>query len=228
MAPPIVTATLQTALISAFSNVLAQAITAHQSSTPFTIDPIPLAQYTLFALLSTPPNFLWQETLESAFPSYRIAPTAEALASAAASDDAALDDESARGALVEPQLSKRNTLAKFVLDQTLGAAVNTLLFSLFMHGVREGMAHHYDVAGKGKGAWGFVAGGDVVRYEAVEWVGVWAKARGEFWGLVRAGWRFWPVVSLVNYGFVKSVEARSLVGALAGLAWGVYLSLVMG
>jgi hypothetical protein len=32
MAPPIVTATLQTAVISAFSNVLAQAITAHQSS----------------------------------------------------------------------------------------------------------------------------------------------------------------------------------------------------
>lgn len=32
MPPPIVTATLQTALIGAFSNVLAQAITAHQSN----------------------------------------------------------------------------------------------------------------------------------------------------------------------------------------------------
>jgi hypothetical protein len=54
------------------------------------------------------------------------------------------------------------------------------------------------------------------------------KARGEFWGLVKAGWRFWPLVSLVNYVFLTSVEARSLVGALAGLGWGIYLSLMTG
>jgi type VI protein secretion system component VasK len=57
---------------------------------------------------------------------------------------------------------------------------------------------------------------------------VWDKARGEFWGLVKAGWRFWPLVSLVNYVFLTSVEARSLVGALAGLGWGIYLSLMTG
>jgi hypothetical protein len=51
-------------------------------------------------------------------------------------------------------------------------------------------------------------------------------AKGEFWGLVMAGWRFWPLVSLVNYVFLTSVEARSLVGALAGLGWGIYLSLM--
>lgn len=54
------------------------------------------------------------------------------------------------------------------------------------------------------------------------------KAKGEFWGLVKAGWRFWPLVSLVNYVFLTSVEARSLVGALAGLGWGIYLSLMTG
>jgi len=32
MPPPIVTATLQTAVIGAFSNILAQAITAHQNN----------------------------------------------------------------------------------------------------------------------------------------------------------------------------------------------------
>ncbi|KAG7291847.1 hypothetical protein NEMBOFW57_001868 [Staphylotrichum longicolle] len=143
MPAPIVTATLQTALIGAFSNVLAQAITAHQSNTPLTIDPIPVLQYTLFSLLSTPPNFLWQEFLESTFPAYHMAPTREAVASAAASDDAALDDEAKRGRIVEPALNKRNTAAKTLLDQTVGAAVNTLMFSLFMHGIREAMAHHY-------------------------------------------------------------------------------------
>lgn len=160
-----------------------------------------------------------------------MAPTREAVASAAASDDAALDDEEKTGRIVEPRLNKRNTAAKTLLDQTVGAAVNTLMFSLFMHGIREAMAHHYLHAEDGSarpaaaGGLGFLAGGDVVRYGRVAWDGVWAKARGEFWGIVKAGWRFWPLVSLVNYVFLTSVEARSLVGALAGLGWGVYISL---
>ena len=40
-----------------------------------------------------------------------------------------------------------------------------------------------------------------------------------------AGWRLWPFVSLVNFAFVKSVETRNLIGALAGVVWGVYMSL---
>lgn len=169
--------------------------------------------------------------LESSFPAYHVAPTREALASAAASNDAELDDEAARGALVEPRLNKRNTLAKTLLDQTVGAAVNTLLFSVFMHGIRQGMGHHYYGGGGGAATaagWGVLVGRDAVRYDAVQWPIVWARAQGEFWGLIKAGWRFWPLVSLVNYVFLTSVEARSLVGALAGLVWGIYVSLYTG
>jgi hypothetical protein len=258
MAPPIVTATIQTAIISAFSNILAQAITAHQTNvllfplnpqpstlpynpkltpnqqTHLVIDWIPVFQYLLFALISTPPNFLWQDFLESTFPAYHMAPTREALASAAAANDAELDDEAARGAIVEPRLNKRNTLVKTLLDQTVGAAVNTLGYSMFIHGVREGMGHHYVLRGEGDvdgragplaGLGFLLMGREVVRYGEVRWEGVWARAKGEFWGLVKAGWRFWPAVSLVNYVFLTSVEARSLVGAMAGLGWGIYLSM---
>lgn len=111
-----------------------------------------------------------------------------------------------------------------MLDQTVGAAANTLLFSLFMHSMRDAMAprHHRHVGG----------GGGVpvlaLRYADVDWAVVWAKARGEFWGLVRASWRFWPLVSLVNYVFLTSVGARSLLGSLAGLVWGIYISLYTG
>ncbi|KAK4125290.1 hypothetical protein N657DRAFT_616689 [Parathielavia appendiculata] len=228
MAPPIVTATIQTAVISAFSNVLAQAITAHQSNTPLVIDWIPVFQYALFSLLSTPPNFLWQDYLESTFPAYHMAPTREAVASAAASNDAELDDEAAHGRIVEPRLNKRNTVVKALLDQTVGAAVNTILFSLFMHGIRRGMAHHYapGAGGKAGAGLGSLFGRDAVRYDAVEWPSVWEAAKGEFWGLILAGWRFWPLVSLINFVFLTSIEARSLVGALAGLGWGIYLSLM--
>lgn len=92
------------------------------------------------------------------------------------------------------------------------------------------MAHHYAARDGGDaqfGGLGFLLGGGapVVRYGDVAWAGVWAKAKAEFWDLVKAGWRFWPLVSLINYVFVTSVEGRSLVGALAGLGWGIYLSL---
>jgi protein Mpv17 len=53
-------------------------------------------------------------------------------------------------------------------------------------------------------------------------------AREDFWGLVMAGWRLWPLVSAINYTFVRTVGMRALVGNLAGVGWSVYLSLVMG
>jgi hypothetical protein len=49
MAPPIVTATVQTAIISALSNILAQALTAHQTNVRLSPPPlstnIPLTPY---------------------------------------------------------------------------------------------------------------------------------------------------------------------------------------
>lgn len=51
-------------------------------------------------------------------------------------------------------------------------------------------------------------------------------AKAEFWPLIRAGWKLWPAVSLLNYGLVKSVAGRTLVGNMAGMAWNVYVSLL--
>ena len=95
-----------------------------------------------------------------------------------------------------------------MLDQTAGAAFNTALFSSYMHGVRAATA---------------AGGGGVAR---VDWAGVWARTRAEFWPIVRAGWSFWPFVSVVNFVFLTSVEARNLLGSLAGLGWGVYVSML--
>ena len=36
------------------------------------------------------------------------------------------------------------------------------------------------------------------------------------------------MVSAVNFSVVRSVAGRQLVGSLAGMVWGVYLSLVAG
>lgn len=54
----------------------------------------------------------------------------------------------------------------------------------------------------------------------------WNLVQQEFWPLIYAGTKLWPLVSLVNFTVLESVEARNLLGSLAGMAWGVYLSLV--
>lgn len=168
-----------------------------------------------------------QDFLESTFPSYHIAPTQEAIASAAKGDEKELDREAVEGRLVEPKLNIRTTIIKTVLDQTAGCAFNTILFSLFFHGVQASMAHRVG-EGYGGAANGlrFLLSGGAVRYENVDWSVVWGRACGEFWGLVKASWAFWPFVSLINFGMLKTVTARNLMGSLAGLGWGVYMSMV--
>lgn len=41
-----------------------------------------------------------------------------------------------------------------------------------------------------------------------------------------AGLRLWPVVNIVNFTLVKSVQSRQLISGVASLGWGVYLSLI--
>lgn len=100
---------------------------------------------------------------------------------------------------MEPKLSVPNTLIKLLLDQTFGATFNTIIFSFVFAGF--------------KGA---------TFEQAVQ------ITRQDFWGLVIAGWKLWPLVSVVNFAFLKSVQSRQLVNGLAGIGWGVYLSLITG
>ncbi|KAH8907451.1 hypothetical protein BR93DRAFT_926491 [Coniochaeta sp. PMI_546] len=215
--PPIVQVTLQSSVTGAVSNILAQVITAHQNNTPFTIDWVPVFQFFLFAIVSTPPNFLWQEFMEQTFPSAHPEPTNDAIAAAAANDDKALDTAPA---LVEPKLNIRNTVIKTLLDQTVGAAVNTVMYSMFMHPLRAAMAHHmpgYEFV--------YAGGKGIFDYGAVDWEHAVATSKAEFWPLIKASWAFWPFVSVLNFAVIKDVPTRSLVGNLAGVAWGVYVSL---
>jgi hypothetical protein len=69
---------------------------------------VPLIHFVLFNFLSCPPNVLWQEYLEEQFPAHTT------------------DIDGKK------RLNKTNTAKKFALDQTLGAAVNTLLFIAVM------------------------------------------------------------------------------------------------
>ncbi|POS79085.1 Mpv17/PMP22 family protein [Diaporthe helianthi] len=222
--PPIVLATTSSAVLSATSNILAQAITAYRSDKQFTIDWIPVFQFFWFTVASTPPNFLWQEFLESTFPASKTVPSSEAVKSASGSNEKELDREAREGKLVETKLDVPNTIVKFTLDQTIGAAINTLLFSFFLHSIKQAMAHRTlttdlsDIA--------FLTSGKAIDYSQVDWRLVLEQAKVEFYPIMKAGLSLWPMVSLFNFVVVKSIEGRNLVGSLAGVVWGIYMSLV--
>ncbi len=138
----------------------------HSHQRPLSLDPTQIFQFIIFALLNTPPNFLWQAFLEDTFPAY--APTTSR--SSAATDITTDTDTgisltatvkrsptggspqivfektsevplNASGEVVpnkagKKKLNIRNTAMKFALDQTVGALVNTVVFIAVMSAFR--------------------------------------------------------------------------------------------
>ena len=79
---------------------------------------------------------MYQQLLESIFPSTHLAPSSSAIQAAANNDEKTLANSSK---LVEPKLNKTNTLLKFLIDQIFGASLNTLAF-IFLMGSLQGQS----------------------------------------------------------------------------------------
>ncbi|KAH8654627.1 hypothetical protein BGZ60DRAFT_532992 [Tricladium varicosporioides] len=197
MPSKMVEATTVSCVLVVMGNLIAQFIQAYKSQSSYTIDYTKILQFVLFNALNTPPNFLWQAYLESTFPSTYPVPSSSAIHAAVDGNEKELDREEKTHEIVESKLSVPNTIIKFVLDQTIGAAANTIMFSLAFAGFRG------------------------ATFEQALWA-----ARDELVPFMVAGWKLWPWVSLANFTLVQSVEMRQLLGSLAGLIWNVYLSLV--
>lgn len=128
-----------------------------------------------------------------------------------------------------PRLNIRNTIIKALLDQTIGAVVNTLLFALAMNSLAQAMTPlqsetellNLRLAGR---SMDFLRSNKAFDAARVDWDKVIAQSTADFWPILVSGWTFWPFVSLVNFAFVKDVGTRNLVGGLAGVAWGMYMS----
>ncbi|RDW83846.1 Mpv17/PMP22 family protein [Aspergillus mulundensis] len=133
--PPIAKATLQAALISASSNVLAQGITSYREGTPFELDSEVLFQFTTSALVLSPLAFLWLEGLEQRFPGFEQGKPESAKGKENA--DGREKDKGKNEAEAEPRPNVKNIVAKIVVDQIIGGAWNTVAFIATM-GVLRG------------------------------------------------------------------------------------------
>ena len=158
-------------------------------------------------------------------PAYHSAPTNEAIKAASEGNEKKLDAEQRSGQIVERKLNVRNTFIKFALDQTFGSVVNTFLFANMINYVKAGMVRPDHLADRRISA-RLVMSKDAYDFRSVDTNAVLAKVTRDFWPIITAGWRFWPFVSLISFTFLKTVMARNLLGSIAGLAWGIYMSLV--
>lgn len=173
-----------------------------------------LVSHTLFIASNFNSRSTRQDFLESTFPAHPEEPSKPK------------DTKDVSGAKkTQPKLSVRNTLIKFALDQTVGAAANTLLFSSYVHAIRAAIKDVPVITSLPKTITYWTSAG-TIDFSRVNWSVVWEATKADFAPLIYAGWKLWPAVSIVNFAAIKTVEGRNLVGALAGVAWGIYMSLI--
>ena len=145
------------------------------------IDIAALLRFIVFAIIATPPNYMWQKYLEDSYPTREAKQVKERKT----------DEKSVE----EAPISITNTAIKFVLDQSIGCWANTILFIVGM-GIFKGQ-------GTGQ---------------------IMSIIEKDFWSMVTAGYKLWPMVCLMNL-LVVPFEYRMLVGNIAAFGWGVYISL---
>lgn len=146
---------------------------------PFQLDPILMLKFVFYTILNTPPNCLWQQYLEETFPSKKPAPA-----------------PSEKPVKLQMTLDFSSVFKKFLLDQTLGAAVNTILFIAAMAGINGASTDQIVQA-----------------------------VKEDFWPLTLDGYKLWPLFSLVSFLWIP-VDKRVLAGCAVGMGWGIYLSLL--
>lgn len=189
-------ATTQAVSLSAASNVAAQVIEMYRAEGPKALDLLQLGRFVLLGVMTAPPNYQWQLLLEKWFPAHaRTSP-----ASDNSKDGRDIEKEGARqveDARGKPKLNMRNTLAKWFVDcMTVGALVNTVAFLVLM-GLMKGH--------------GMGQIGENLRTETIP--------------IVVAGYKIWPIASIVSFSFVP-VEKRIVFLGFIGFLWGIYMSLV--
>jgi len=175
---------LQSAALSIISNILAQVIDSYQKNIPLHVNLTPILQFVTYSILNTPINCVWQDWLESAFPS-----------TVPAAVEVPNTKEKTTSVEKKQVLSVKNTLIKFVMDQTIGAAFNIPLFI---------------------GIIGMVKGQSVDKINH--------SIKTDFIDMYLSGMKLWPAVSIISFAAVPA-QHRVIFGSLAGVAWNIYLSL---
>lgn len=196
MSSALISQTAQGAALSVISNVLAQVISSYRKNTPFALDISQIIKFVIFSIISNPPNIVWQGFIEDQFPTTIREPTPKS---------ATANGKPVPASAQKTRTSKRNVLIKFILDQTVGSVVNTLMFIVYIGYVNA------PTSGTLEGPW----------------PAIWSDVQEKLWPMMKDGYKLWPFFSLASFLWIP-VEKRVVAGCLVGVGWGIYLSLMVG
>lgn len=196
MSSALISQTAQGAALSVISNVLAQVISSYRKNTPFALDISQIIKFVIFSIISNPPNIVWQGFIEDQFPTTIREPTPKS---------ATANGKPVPASAQKTRTSKRNVLIKFILDQTVGSVVNTLMFIVYIGHVNA------PTSGTLEGPW----------------PAIWSDVQEKLWPMMKDGYKLWPFFSLASFLWIP-VEKRVVAGCLVGVGWGIYLSLMVG
>ncbi|KAL2001941.1 hypothetical protein VTN02DRAFT_957 [Thermoascus thermophilus] len=204
---PLTTTFIQSTVLNAIANVLAQLIDQRKHDKPFTLNVVALIQFVLYGILIVPPNFSWQKFIEARYPGF---PTRGSTAPGPPpphpldgdDGDGYVDDDllprkekPARAAAAAQPSGMRNFAIKWLLDQTVAGVMNILLFIVIIN---------------------FLKGASLA--------GVWDAIGKDLYPIMIARLKYRPVVSTLMYTLVP-VDRRVVFGSACGVIWGIYLSL---
>ena len=165
--------------------------TSDTCQTPFALNIAPVVKFAIFSIISNPPNIIWQTFLEDLFPTSVTKATPKSR------------NEKKPAAAVQSETSKTNVLIKFLLDQSIGALVNTLMFLAYMAYVNTSSQDKQDI-----------------------WSAIAKDCSDKTWPMMKDGYKFWPAISLISFVWIP-VDKRVVFGCSVGVIWGIYLSLMV-
>ncbi|KAI1171175.1 hypothetical protein F4777DRAFT_566368 [Nemania sp. FL0916] len=195
MFSPMAKAVMAATALSSASNIIAQCLEAYRDQKPFIFDIVKFLQFVLVTFIDAPPNYKWQEFLENRFPGYDRSSEQPS----SLFDVEKQDQDDARqdeNKNKKPSLNLRNTIAKTFIDCTFGAVFNTVAFFILMGFFKQQPLHQ-----------------------------IWYNIRHETIGVIVAGYKIWPLASLISFSCVP-MERRIVFLNFVNLIWGIYMSLV--
>ncbi|EYE93154.1 uncharacterized protein EURHEDRAFT_414725 [Aspergillus ruber CBS 135680] len=207
---PLTATLLQSTVLNALSNLLAQLIDQHRQDKPFTLNVSVFLAFVIYGAIVVPPNFYWQRYIEIRFPGFPN--LRNAFKSNAEKDKPVLDLEDSLPRKEKPPRRQtfssgpsstspsgsgwRNFAMKFTLDQTVAGVVNIVLFVVLINML--------------KGQLGIA--------------GLWKLVCDDLPPIMVARLKFRPLVSGLMYTVIP-VDRRVVFASACGVIWGVYLSL---
>ncbi|KAK3078563.1 hypothetical protein LTS18_007194 [Coniosporium uncinatum] len=205
MVAPILSSSLLAVIIDCCSNTIAQHLKAWKNGVPLVFDWTLFMHFALFACLTAPLNYLWQNWLERTFPGWKLERRAHNdqhvdLENLGASKEGRDEEDRSRDigdANTFRVRDWKNIGKKWFTDCiTLGALFNTVAFLVIM-----GVFKHKSFASIG------------------------LDLRKETFKIIFDSYKVWPIANIISTTYVP-VERRIVFLSCCGLLWNIYLSLV--